>query len=310
MKSAMNSCFSLLHVITALSLLSTVGSAQTVSARAQIINLTLDSRSVSVVHLRKGYVTSVRLPEEVSSVVLGDPGAFKAEHSEAEPRLVFFKPTTSKPEETNALITTRTGHEVSLSLVSDSRNSEPVDYVLAYEPPRSLIVAAETPSFVIAETKHIDLQKAAEAPATQTLENKTQRMLQEQRAEVPHWRGKDLKLAVGKSVYTQSEMTVSFSVNNSSSLAMELLPPQVQLAHRTKKKSDAIKAEQVPVRFFQLTTSNLPPGARADGVVVFERPSFKESQERLLLQIANAEQVDRPVLAEIAFVPQAKGQPR
>jgi hypothetical protein len=305
----MNSCFSLLHVITALLLLSTVGSAQTTSARAQIINLTLDSRSVSVVHLRKGYVTSVRLPEEVSSVVLGDPGAFKAEHSEAEPRLVFFKPTTSKPGETNALITTRTGHEVSLSLVSDSRNTEPVDYVLAYEPPRSLIVAAEISSFVIAETKHVEQQTVAETPASQ-LENKAQRMLQEQRAQVPRWRGKDLKLAVGKSVYTQSAMTVSFSVSNSSSLAMELLPPQVQLAHQAKKKSNAIKAEQVPVRFFQLTTTNLLPGARADGVVVFERPSFKESQERLLLQIANAEQVDRPVLAEIAFVPQAKGQPR
>ena len=310
MKSAMNSCFSLLHVITALSLLSTVGPAQTASARAQIINLTLDSRSVSVVHLRKGYVTSVRLPEEVSSVVLGDPGAFKAEHSEAEPRLVFFKPTTSKSGETNALITTRTGHEVSLSLVSDSRNTEPVDYVLAYEPPRSLIVAAEISSFVIAETKHVGQDVAAETPASQTLENKTQRMLQEQRAQVPRWRGKDLKLAVGKSVYTQSEMTVSFSVSNSSSLAMELLPPQVQLAHQTKKKGDATKAEQVPVRFFQLTTTNLLPGARADGVVVFERPSFKESQEHLLLQIANAEQVDRPVLAEIAFVPQTKGQAR
>jgi hypothetical protein len=91
---------------------------------------------------------------------------------------------------------------------------------------------------------------------------------------------------------------------------MQLLPPQVQLAHQKKKKSDMIKAEQVPVRFFQLTTANLPPGARADGVVVFERPSFKESQERLLLQIANAEQVDRPTLAEIAFVPQTKGESR
>ena len=33
----------------------------------------------------------MRVLEEVSSVVLGDPGAFKADHSEAEPQLVFFK---------------------------------------------------------------------------------------------------------------------------------------------------------------------------------------------------------------------------
>lgn len=310
MKWAKNSCFYLLHVIAALSLASTSGSAQTTPAKAQIVSLTLNSRSVSVVHLRKGYVTSVRLPEEVSSVVLGDPGAFKAEHSEAEPRLVFFKPTTSKSGETNALITTRTGHEVSLSLVSDSRISEPVDYVLAYEPPRSLIIGPETSSFVIAETKRLDQTKEPEIPASRTIETNAEHLLREQRVQTPSWKGKDLKLSVGKSLNTQSEMTVPFSVKNTSSHSMEVLPPQVQLAHQKKKKSGAIKAEQVPVKFFQFTTSKLPPGARADGVVIFERPSFKESQERLLLQIADAEQVDRPVLAEIAFVPQTKGEPR
>jgi len=36
--------------------------------------------------------------------------------------------------------------------------------------------------------------------------------------------------------------------------------------------------------------------------VMFERPSFKESSEQMFLQIAEAEEVDRPVLAPIAFV--------
>ena len=57
-----------------------------------------------VLHLRTGYVSSVRVLEEISSVVLGDPGGFKAEHSEAEPQLVFFKTTSAKPAQTNALI--------------------------------------------------------------------------------------------------------------------------------------------------------------------------------------------------------------
>jgi len=42
--------------------------------------------------------------------------------------------------------------------------------------------------------------------------------------------------------------------------------------------------------------------------VIFDRPSFKESEERLLLKITNAEEVDRPVLAPVAFVAQAKGE--
>ena len=51
-----------------------------------------------------------------------------------------------------------------------------------------------------------------------------------------------------------------------------------------------------------MTARRLAPGARADGLVVVERPSFKESNERLVLAVAQAEEVDRPVLAPIAFV--------
>ena len=41
---------------------------------------------------------------------------------------------------------------------------------------------------------------------------------------------------------------------------------------------------------------------------MFERPSFKESSERLLLASAQAEEVDRPVLAPIAFVAPVSGR--
>jgi hypothetical protein len=310
MKLAMNVCFSLLHVLAAISLTARGGLAQTPSAKAQIVSLTLSARSVSVLHMRKGYVTSVRLPEDISSVVLGDPSAFKAEHSEAEPQLVFFKPTSGKPAETNALITTRTGHEVSLSLISDSRGNEPVDYVLEYQPARSMIIGSDAPGFVIAETEGLNQPAESGVSESKLVENNVQRLLREQQAQDRHWQGKDLKLSVGKSLYSPSEMTLAFSVRNSSSEAIELLPPQIQLTRQAKKKSAVVKAEQIPVKFFRLTTTNLQPGARADGVVVFERPSFKESQERLFLQIAHAEQVDRPTLAAITFVPQTKGESR
>ena len=38
------------------------------------------------------FTTAIRLPEAVSSVVVGDPALFKVEHSEKEPCLVFVKP--------------------------------------------------------------------------------------------------------------------------------------------------------------------------------------------------------------------------
>jgi hypothetical protein len=52
---------------------------------------------------------------------------------------------------------------------------------------------------------------------------------------------------------------------------------------------------------FRLSRRRLGPGDRADGVVVFERPSFKQSNETLLLQMAESGAVDRPALAPIGF---------
>ena len=286
----------------------TISRAQATTDGAQITNLRINPHEVTVLHLRKGYISSVRLPEEVSAVVLGDPGLFKAEHSEAEPQLVFFKPLSTKPAETNALITTKTGHEVALSLVSGGSHAGPVDYVIRYDSPRSFVVPVTSSSFAVAETK--SLIESVPPPALQKqrqTETPLAHLLKRQEADTPEFRGKELKVAVGWISQLEEGMSVSFSVLNSSSRTIELLPPQIQLAGAAEKKHGELKAEQVPIRDYRMTTRKLAPGARADGVVMFERPSFKESRERLMLEIAQAEQVDRPVLAPIAFVPPAKG---
>src|SRR5258707_13151172 len=99
-------------------------------------------------------------------------------------------------------------------------------------------------------------------------------------------------------------MAVPFAVLNSSARTIEVLPPQVQLAGTSRDKHrKAIKAEPVAIKDYWMTTRRLAPGARANGVVVFERPSFKESSERLLLAVAQAEGGERPVLAPRGFVP-------
>ena len=69
---------SLVH-LTALCFLTCRGLAQNEPPQAHIVSLTLDQQNVTVLHLHPGFVSSVRLPEEVSSVVLGDPAAFKGE---------------------------------------------------------------------------------------------------------------------------------------------------------------------------------------------------------------------------------------
>jgi hypothetical protein len=301
----MNKCLSLVHLTTVCLLPFGMAPAQTELPQARIVNLSVDPEQVLVLHVRPGYVSSVRVLEEVSSVVLGDPGAFKAEHSEAEPQLVFFKTTTEKPAQTNALITTKGGREVSLSLVSrgKSDHGEVVDYVLNCERPRSFLISSAHSSFVVGDTKNVAPEDPPPSTPPDKPTNEEQRLMRAERIENPHWEGRLLRVAVGQTSEKEQQMAVPFAVLNASARTIEVLPPQIQLASTSKDKHrKAIKAEPVAIKEYWMTTRRLAPGARADGVVVFERPSFKESSEQLLLAVAQAEEVDHPVLAPIAFV--------
>jgi hypothetical protein len=308
----MKICRNLFHLITPLACFA-VAAAQADLAPGRILSLNLDTQSITTLQLRPGFVTSVRLPEAVSSVVLGDPGAFKAEHSEAEPQLVFFKPSTPGASRTNALITTRTGREVSLALISRgvAERSAPVDYVLKYEPPRSFLVEASHPGFLIEETKSLDSAKLPNLGTQQRNAGSEEDALKDEQNAVPHWEGRQLRVSVGRSSRSGDDMAVAFSVLNSSSKTVELLPPQIELTDTTKDHHHkAIKAEPVAIKSYQLTSRRLAPGERADGLVTFERPAFKASSERLMLQVAQVEQVDRPVLVALSFVPAANGGAR
>ena len=102
-------------------------------------------------------------------------------------------------------------------------------------------------------------------------------------------------------------MLVAFSVVNTSGHWIEVLPPQVELRspdHEAgkKKKQKQILADQVPVAEFRLSARRLAPGQRADGAVEFSRPGFKQSADRLVLEIATASAVDHPLLLQLPFV--------
>ena len=97
-----------------------------------------------------------------------------------------------------------------------------------------------------------------------------------------------------------------FSLVNVQNHAVELMPPQVQLGGKVKKGMIVrhfvwSNSEQLPVEDFRMSQRRIGPGERADGVLVFQRPSFKQSNETLLLQVADSGAVDRPALAPIGF---------
>jgi hypothetical protein len=307
---------------------------------------------VTTVYLAPRYATAIRLPEPVNSVVVGDPGSFSAEHSEREPQLVFVKPITPKPAQTNLLISTTRGLQVSLLLVSRGEakgdGEADIDFLMRYKPSGQFIVQpAEMVSAVVPQTAalasasvtvaspdasvpvvpialgtgvsgrdHATPQLVA-ANATKTGPTALDDLLERQRrAPLPTLYGQKpgisppgkeiIRAGVSEVIDQGTAVVVLFSALNAEDHAIELMPPQVQLGGLRKtgkliRKSRWTTAEQLPVTDFRMSRRRLGPGERADGVVVFQRPSFKQSNETLFLQMAESGAVDRPALAPIGF---------
>lgn len=106
-----------------------------------------------------------------------------------------------------------------------------------------------------------------------------------------------LSAGIGQIYEENRNVFVLFSVVNDSKQPMELLPPQVQLAGYGRKGRGSVV--QLPVKEYRLSRRRIAPHERADGVVQFEKPAFKQSHESYLLQIAESSAVDRPRLISI-----------
>jgi hypothetical protein len=127
-----------------------------------------------------------------------------------------------------------------------------------------------------------------------------------QRIEEENVKGDRLRVGVSEILDGGEQVTVLFSVVNTSKHAILLMPPQVQLGGKSRtgklvKHDRWSTAEQLPVSDFRLSRRRVATGIRADGVVVFQRPPYKQSTEQLFLQMADSGAVDRPALAPIGF---------
>jgi hypothetical protein len=290
----------------------------------QVVGRPVRDGQVTTVYLAPRYATAIRLPEPVNSVVVGDPSSFSAEHSEREPQLVFVKPITTKPAQTNVLISTANGLQVSLLLVSRGEPTEDqraaIDFLVRYKPAGPFIVQpSDIPSAIVPRTASLTDGGPPATPANPRLAEHTaldDLLGRQRRAPLPVLYGQKpgvsppgkelIKTGVSEVIDQGSDAVVLFSVVNAEDHAVELMPPQIQLGGRTKtgwliRRSRWSTAEQLPVTDFRLSRRRLGPGERADGVVVFRRPSFKHSTETLFLQMAESGAVDRPALAPIGF---------
>lgn len=304
----------------------------------QVLARVVNDGQVTVVYLAPRYATAIRMHEAISSVVVGDPASFSVEHSEQEPNLVFVKPITMRPAQTNLLISTARGHQASLLLISRGESREDgqpaVDFVLRYRPAgRFLIEPADYPTALIAETANLAEAQSAPAlpvrtaaaglalepitrPATSSTTTLDELVERQRKARLPElYSGKPgisdpgkerIKAGVSEVIDQGREVVVLFSVVNPQQHSIEVMPPQIQLGGKIRsgkliKHSKWSTAEQYPIADYRLSRRRIGPGERADGVVVFNRPPYKQSNEMLFLQVAESGAVDRPALAPIGF---------
>jgi hypothetical protein len=259
------------------------------------------------------------MQDVVTSVVIGDPAKFLAEHSEKEPRLVLVKPTTDDIAESNLLVSTLGGVQATFALHSGGAGTRDVDLVVEYSPVTSVWVpeSREIGGSQFPEAEVNRSVKEREPATGPEMENVLAALLQMQSTrplpmlygerspvseDVPDF----VKAGASFAEEQDRELRIAFSVVNAGSSPIELLPPQVQLAGRVSRgfpirRSHWNASEQLPVKAYVLTPKRLSPGERADGVLVVDRPAFKQSNESLFLQVAGAGAVDRPALAPIPF---------
>jgi len=294
------------------------------AVKPRVETITINPSEVTTLHLRPEFESAIHMPEEITSVILGSPGSFKAEHNEGEPDYVYVKPITKEAAQSNLLIATRSGQHVSIELISDGVgggvSALPVDFLLEYRTSRSFLI----PAGGGAEHADAELIGTAPPPASPRISTAVkprsavdEEYKRQMRINAPgwtKWEGKQIQTSLGDIRQWSNETVVSFSILNPSDQPVEVVQPQIQISGRAvkkkKKEGKSLTADQLLIRDYRLSATRIEAGERADGVVVFDRPNFKQSTEKLFLQIAQADQVDRPILIRLPFTPPIAGGAR
>jgi hypothetical protein len=148
-----------------LAVLTAPAGAQQTTIVPQVRTKPTADNKITSIELAAHFVTAIRVPEPVNSVVVGDPALFQVEHSEHEPELVFVKALTNEPAESNLLISTTRGRQISFLLVARGggyTNSARVDFLLRYQPSGGFLVEPDAVPFaLVAQTASVSKTQAA-----------------------------------------------------------------------------------------------------------------------------------------------------
>jgi hypothetical protein len=304
-----------IKVIAILTAVSTAIYAQTGSRAVNSAKIVIEGRP-AVVYLSSQVTTTIRLPEPVNSVVVGDSTLFHAEHTPSEPLTVFARALSVTSSESNLVISTTRGRQfvliVRIAGTPDDRTTS-ADLLVTCKAAGGFFIEDTFPDLLIAESVRLESSTASaplgsmKATPVVAVPSLDDLMARQSQSPISRLDGEQIRVSVGQVIEQGSQLIVLFSVLGGESRTAELVAPQVQLAGRSNsgifRRGRWTTAEQLPVQAYVMSSRRLGAGERVDGVVVFERPSLKQSTEELLLQIADSAAIDRPALAPISFRP-------
>jgi hypothetical protein len=203
-----------------------------------------------------------------------------------------------------------------MRLLSDgNEGNTPVDFVVNFRPRQSFLIGSSDAAAHSLETARDErprtvpvIDQALKTQSEIATPNWVGGLAKDERNPDGKAVGRPLAAALGAVREKGEEMLVAYSVMNTTDHWIEVLPPQIELnspdltGDKKKNKKREILSEQVPISDYRLNARRLAPGERADGAVQFARPGFKQSKDRLLLQLATASAVDTPLLMPVPFV--------
>lgn len=140
-----------------------------------VIHDQADSHAARRVFMLPHFATTVRMRDAVQSIVLGDTKLFRAEHDEGDTSLVIVHALTAEPAQTNLEITTVSGQQVILWLISEEHPQAPVDFALHFDTSASSgggsfwRPESKSPRVLIAQTISVDRNSAAKEAGAPSL---------------------------------------------------------------------------------------------------------------------------------------------
>lgn len=281
-----------------------------IDQQGRVTTVTIQSDVITTLHLRPEFESIIRLPAEVTSVVVGNPAAFHVEHSEEEPTFVYVKPIVRTLTQSDLLIAMKSGQNVVLQLMSDGESAsatQPVDFLLEYKSRKSFVVFADSSDSDVPRSSDPITRDGSRINRTESSPI-DQALWFQSRVNAPAWTkwdGQQIQTSIGDIRQLGNQTLISYSILNTGDRPVEVVPPQIQMDGKKPKKSKGknILSDQLQVRSFRMTATRLDPDARGDGVLLFDRPAFKASTQALFLQLSQADQVDHPILIRLPFTP-------